>query len=180
MNNMNIGTANAVPTLNYDYICSNLECHKKTNPATMAMAAFSAVTGGGMVIFAMNSSISEDMAIILSAIGIAFLLFALYLFLFRRNHIIYEPTNSTVESYSLYFPKEDKTKIQKLLNDGNPSDMPAAKLQGNLLLEVFVTKREGIAVMQLSEYIDFNYSACSQPVVFKGAEVNEIQRYVKQ
>ena len=94
--------------------------------------------------------------------------------------LYYKPTNSTLKSIERYFGPQDKNILLSLFQLQGDALISFAKKQhldekmnGNMLLEAFVSSDRQFIALQLSQYSTLDYQLLCEPIFLEG-EIAEL------
>lgn len=89
--------------------------------------------------------------------------------------LYYKPTNSSLKSVELYFGPKDKDKLLSLFQLQGDALISFAKKQhldekmnGNMLLEAFISSDRQFIALQLSQYSTLDYQLLCAPIFLEG------------
>lgn len=89
--------------------------------------------------------------------------------------LYYKPTNTSLKSVELYFGPKDKDKLLSLFQLQGDALISFAKKQhldekmnGNMLLEAFISSDRQFIALQLSQYSTLDYQLLCTPIFLEG------------
>ncbi len=93
---------------------------------------------------------------------------------------VYAPTGKKIKKFNLYYNGEHIQKLHFLLQNKDYSavlKLPCAKDSGHIL-RIMGTKEGDIVLLQITEFIPYNYVATSPVYVLEGEDAKKMMSYV--
>lgn len=140
----------------------------------------------GIALFAMTISLkidSREISMGLIVLGGAIILIGLFILLSRPKKLVYLPTNSRLVEHFLFFERGDLKQLKAIVEDESiigKDETLKSKDDGNVRLDILISKDNKFASMQICEYEGFNYEPTSRAAYFCDEGAQAVADFVRK
>lgn len=159
----------------------NPELVTRTSVSKMLFSAAMLVLG--LIFFSIVFQLSDKssaLSMILMVSGSALVLISLFRFFWKSKEVVYAPTGSTAYETSLFFNLKDLPLLSELVEDNKFSSAQSVRSEsnGNIRLDVLLTRDHQFAALQLFQFVPYTYSPVTSVACFKGEDAVSVCQFL--